>query len=77
MDHLEVDPKQLLRWRGDNSEQDKGTTLKTRTEMKTKHQRVSPYVLIHGVASIMISETRSDQRREMYYGFFTNQSDEE
>ena len=35
-----------------------------------KKRPASPYVLIHRVASIMIYETRSDQRKEKYYGLF-------
>ena len=55
----------------DDSEQDKGTDSedKDEDEAPTKRQ-VSPYVLIHRVASIMIYETRSDQLKEKYYGLF-------
>ena len=60
----------------DDSENDKGTDSEGDKDDEDdneapKKRPVSPYVLIHRVASIMIYETRSDQRKEKYYGFFT------
>ena len=56
----------------DDSEKDKGSDSEDEDEDEPPKKRpVSPYyVLICCVASIMIHETRSDQCKEKYYGFF-------
>ena len=63
----------------ENTEKDKGTDseeVKDQDEDEAPKKRpVSPYVVFHRVASIMIYETRSDQRKEKY--FLQDQSDEE
>ena len=46
----------------DNDDQDEGEAPKKRP--------VSPHLVFRRVASIMIYEKRSDQRKEKYYGFF-------
>ena len=61
---------------GEDSEKDKGTDSEEDKDDEDedevpKKRPVSPYVLLHRVASIMIYETRSDQRKEKYYGLLT------
>ena len=60
----------------EDSKKDKGTDSEKEKDDEDedevlKKRPVSPYVLIHRVVSIMIYETRSDQRKEKYYGLFT------
>ena len=58
----------------DDSEKDKGTDSEEDKDEDgaPKKRPVSPYVLIHRVASIKIYERRSDQCKEKYYGLFIN-----
>ena len=55
----------------ENSEKDRGTDSEEDEDEAPKKRPVSPYVLIHRVASIKIYETCSDQCKKKYYGLFT------
>ena len=54
----------------DESENDKGTGSEDENDEAPKRRPVSPMSSFDVVASIMIYETRSDQCKDKYYGFF-------